>query len=269
MPYSSDFETENTVPAYRSGKQSIARQMNGLFAVCAAGVAILCIIATFGFQRIERHAQELTGITESVLLVSRTSANVHASQEQLGNFLDEGNQARDLDTAIELVEQGMEQNARLAEFYRESDPEAMKDVTAISAELAGLKSSLQALYTTPKEGIYAGVIPAFKHGYAVGDISNRLRNRAEVELYRVDRAKMAEIELFTLVMILLGIASLVTVFLGRKIMARRVVAPIRNIGETSTLLAEGASDLEIPEVHRQDEIGEMARAECRPPSSSA
>nr|WP_247713575.1 HAMP domain-containing methyl-accepting chemotaxis protein [Qipengyuania sphaerica] len=43
-------------------------------------------------------------------------------------------------------------------------------------------------------------------------------------------------------------------------MARRVVAPIRNIGETSALLAEGASDLEIPEIHREDEIGEMARA---------
>lgn len=259
MSFLSSFEVA-TASGFSAGKRSVAGQMNRLFVVFAAGVAVLCLVAALGFRQIENHAQELTDITESVLLVSRTSANVQASQERLGNFLDEGNQAQDLDTAIDLVEQGIEQNAQLAADYRGQNARALEDVRRIEAELKGLRTSLDALYTTPQDQIYGAVIPAFKHGYAVGEISNGLRNRAEVELYRVERAKMAEIEMFTLIMILLGLASLVTVFLGRKIIARHVVAPIRNIGETSALLAEGASDLEIPEIHRQDEIGEMARA---------
>ena len=242
------------------GTKSIARQMNGLFAAFAIGVVVLCVVAAFGFKRVQTHSDALTQITESVLLVSRTSADVHASQESLGSFLDEGNRAQDLDTAIELVERATEQNKALSELVGDADPAAQKDIAQIREELVGLKAALSALYTTAQEDIYAGVIPAFKHGYAVGQISNSLRNRSEVSLYRVQRAQSDEIETFIFVMVLLGLASLVTVFLGRKLMARRVVAPIRNIGETSTLLAQGASDLEIPEIHRQDEIGEMARA---------
>ena len=248
--------------AYSSGggTKSIARQMNGLFAAFAIGVVVLCVVAAFGFKRVQTHSDALTQITESVLLVSRTSADVHASQESLGNFLDEGNQAQDLDTAIALVERATEQNAALSQLVGDSDTDAQEDIAQIREELIGLKTALSALYTTAQEDIYAGVIPAFKHGYAVGQISNSLRNRSEASLYRVQRAQSDEIETFIFVMVLLGLASLVTVFLGRKLMARRVVAPIRNIGETSTLLAQGASDLEIPEIDRQDEIGEMARA---------
>ena len=245
---------------YPTGTKSIARQMNGLFAAFAIGVVVLCLAATFGFKRVEQYAEQQTEITEGVLLVSRVRANVHSSQESLGAFLDEGNRSEELDTALALVGQAIEENDKLAALYQGSDTQAFEEVRKIGTELEGLDSALNALYTTPKEGLYAGVIPAFKHGYAVGQISNSLRNRSEVNLYRVDREKMEEIELYILVMILLCVASLVTVFLGRKLMAHRVVAPIRNIGETSTLLAEGASDLEIPEIHRQDEIGEMARA---------
>ena len=248
--------------AYSSGggTKSIARQMNGLFAAFAIGGVVLCLVAAFGFKRVQTHSDDLTQITESVLLVSRTSADVHASQESLGNFLDEGNQAQDLDTAIALVERATEQNAALSQLVGDSDTAAQEDIAQIREELIGLKTALSALYTTAQEDIYAGVIPAFKHGYAVGQISNSLRNRSEASLYRVQRAQSDEIETFIFVMMLLGLASLATVFLGRKLMARRVVAPIRNIGDTSTLLAQGASDLEIPEIHRQDEIGEMARA---------
>ncbi|QZD90257.1 HAMP domain-containing protein [Qipengyuania aurantiaca] len=260
MSYSSDYDDYVPAQSLPSGGKSIARQMNGLFAAFALGVVVLCLVATFGFKRIEQNSQELTSITEQTLLVSRIGANVHASQESLGNFLDEGNRAQDLDTAIEMVDQGIEQSAALRALYGAEESEALASLTRIDTELAGLKTSLQALYTTPAEDIYGAVIPAFKHGYAVGQISNDLRNRAEVALYRVERTKMQEIETFIIVMLLLGIASLFTVLLGRKIIARRVVAPIRNIGETSTLLAEGASDLEIPEIHRKDEIGEMARA---------
>ncbi|MBX7458083.1 HAMP domain-containing protein [Qipengyuania sp. 1NDH17] len=260
MSYSDSYEFEATEHSIGGGGKSIARQMNGLFAAFAIGVVVLCVVAAFGFKRVQSHSDELTQITESVLLVSRTGADVHASQESLGNFLDEGNRAQDLDTAIELVERATEQNEALSELVGDADPAAQEDIAQIREELVGLKAALSALYTTAPEDIYAGVIPAFKHGYAVGQISNSLRNRSEVSLYRVQRAQGEEIETFIAVMVLLGLASLVTVFLGRKLMARRVVAPIRNIGETSTLLAEGASDLEIPEIHRQDEIGEMARA---------
>nr|WP_247712556.1 HAMP domain-containing methyl-accepting chemotaxis protein [Qipengyuania xiapuensis] len=61
-------------------------------------------------------------------------------------------------------------------------------------------------------------------------------------------------------MAVLALVAIVAVLLGRYFVARRVIAPIRNIADTSARLAEGASDLEIPEIHRQDEIGEMARA---------
>ena len=260
MSDSSDYENYVPAQSFRSGGKSIARQMNGLFAAFALGVVVLCLVATFGFKRVEANSQELTSITEQTLLVSRIGANVHASQESLGSFLDEGNRAQDLDTAIEMVEQAIVQSTDLRALYGAEESEALASLTQIDAELSGLKGALGALYATPEEGIYAGVIPAFKHGYAVGQISNDLRNRAEVALYRVERTKMEEIQTFIVVMVLLGIASLFTVLLGRKIIARRVVAPIRNIGETSTLLAEGASDLEIPEIHREDEVGEMARA---------
>ena len=260
MSYSSDYEDLVPAQSFRSRGKSIARQMNALFAAFALGVVVLCLVATFGFKRIEANSQELTSITEQTLLVSRIGANVHASQESLGNFLDEGNRAQDLDTAIEMVDQAIEQSAALRALYGTQESEALASLTQIDAELSGLKGALGALYTTPADDIYAGVIPAFKHGYAVGQISNDLRNRAEVSLYRVERTNMEEIQTFLIVMVLLGIASLFTVLLGRKVIARRVVAPIRNIGDTSTLLAEGASDLEIPEIHREDEIGEMARA---------
>ena len=260
VSFSDSFDYQPAEYSSGSGGKSIARQMNGLFAAFAIGVIVLCVVAAFGFKRVQTHSEELTQITESVLLVSRTAADVHASQESLGDFLDEGNRSQDLDTAIELVERATEQNEALAQLVGDIDADAQKDVARIAEELAGLKPALVALYTTADEDIYAGVIPAFKHGYSVGQISNSLRNRSEVSLYRVQRAQSDEIETFIVVMVLLGLASLVTVFLGRKLMARRVVAPIRNIGETSTLLAEGASDLEIPEIHRQDEIGEMARA---------
>ncbi|EDL48152.1 methyl-accepting chemotaxis protein [Erythrobacter sp. SD-21] len=260
MSYSEDYEDGLPSQRFTGGGKSIARQMNGLFAAFAAGVVVLCLVATFGFQRIEAHSEELTGITEKVLSVSRTRADVHASQEMLGTFLDEGNQEQDLDTAIELVDRAIAENEKLTGMFDASDPQALGEIKRIADHLSGLESALTALYTTPEDEIYAGVIPAFKHGYAVGQISNSLRNREEAHLYRLERVKMEEIEMFIAVMVLLGIASLVTVLLGRKLMARRVVGPIRNIGETSALLAEGASDLEIPEIHRDDEIGEMARA---------
>ena len=260
MSFSDNHDFEPVSHSSGGGRKSIARQMNGLFAAFALGIVVLCVVAAFGFKRVQTHSEELTQITESVLLISRTSADVHASQERLGNFLDEGNRAQDLDTAIELVDRATLQNDALAALVGESDAYAQADIDRVSAELQGLKSALSALYTTAEADIYAGVIPAFKHGYAIGQISNSLRNRSEANLYQVQRAQSEEIETFITVMVLLGLASLVTVFLGRKLMARRVVAPIRNIGETSALLAEGASDLEIPEIHRQDEIGEMARA---------
>lgn len=260
MSFSDNHDFETIEQSSGGGRKSIARQMNGLFAAFAIGVAVLCVVAAFGFNRLQTHSEELTEITESVLLVSRTGADVHASQESLGNFLDEGNRAEDLETAIELVERATTQNEALSRLVGGADEAAQEDIVEIAEELAGLTTALAALRTTPEEEIYAGVIPAFKHGYAVGQMSNSLRNRSEVDLYRIQRAQTDESQTFLVIMVLLGLASLVTVFLGSKLMARRVVAPIRNIGETSTLLAEGASDLEIPEIHRQDEIGEMARA---------
>ncbi len=260
MSYS-NVEKIQEINGLSSGRtKSIARQMNGLFAAFALGVIVLCLVATFGFKRIEDHSEQQSETTEGVLLVSRVRANVHSSQESLGAFLDEGTKSEDLDTALAPVEQAIGENNKLAGLYAGSDKQALGEVREIGEELVGLQSSLEALYTTAPDQLYAGVIPAFKHGYAVGQISNSLRNRSEVKLYRVDREKMEEIEMFVLLMILLCIASLMTVFIGRKLMAHRVVAPIRNIGETSALLAEGASDLEIPEIHRRDEIGEMARA---------
>ncbi len=260
MSYSTHDAASPSRSFFGSRGRSISSQMNGLFAACAAGVLIICLVATLGFQLIQAHATDLDEIGEGVLLATSLSADVHASQRSLGNFLDEGNDPEDLSAAIALVEKAMQAHARLEGAYASDDEEALSRVNEIGQHLAAMKAGLNALYTTPQEEIYEGVVPIFKDGYAIGDLSSFLRDRGESGLMDLTISNEAEIQLYALVMMILGVLSLLTLFLGRRMMTRRVVAPIRNIGETSSLLAAGASDLEIPELDRQDEIGEMARA---------
>ena len=88
MSYSSN-DAVSPSSTFGSRARSIANQMNGLFAACAAGVLILCFVATLGFQIIQAHAVDLDEIGEGVLLSTSLSADVHASQRSLGAFLDE------------------------------------------------------------------------------------------------------------------------------------------------------------------------------------
>ncbi|MAW90509.1 MAG: chemotaxis protein [Altererythrobacter sp.] len=259
MSYSSN-DAVSPSSTFGSRARSIANQMNGLFAACAAGVLILCFVATLGFQIIQAHAVDLDEIGEGVLLSTSLSADVHASQRSLGAFLDEGYDPDDLSASIALVDKAIATHARLEGAYESTDQEALARVAAIGDHLADMKAGLDALYTTPNDEIFASVVPIFKHGYSIGDLASFLRDRGESELMALTIANDKEVQLYAVLMIALGALSLLTLYLGRRMTTRRVVAPIRNIGETSALLAAGASDLEIPELDRQDEIGEMARA---------
>ena len=58
MSYSSN-DAVSPSSTFGSRARSIANQMNGLFAACAAGVLILCFVATLGFQIIQAHAVDL------------------------------------------------------------------------------------------------------------------------------------------------------------------------------------------------------------------
>lgn len=58
----------------------------------------------------------------------------------------------------------------------------------------------------------------------------------------------------------LGVLALVLVGVGVFIIARMVARPLSVITSTIKQVAEGAEDVEVPHIHRQDEIGALARA---------
>lgn len=239
---------------------SIGKQLQGLFILCATLVVLLGAAASYGLLQVQDRASRQQDLTQIVLLTAKVYTGVYDAQSSLGTYLDKGRNLSDLDAAVAKAQAAIDYNEQLAEVASEVDPAYLPKTDQLRADLTGFKTNIEVLYETPDYQIGEAIRPIFDYGYAAGQQTISVRERAEEKLVAAGDTSLDTIQTTLTWMAVLALVAIVAVLLGRYFVARRVIAPIRNIADTSARLAEGASDLEIPEIHRQDEIGEMARA---------
>ncbi len=221
-----------------------------------------------GFETVEE-LKVTVGVDEKSGLLGALRKSVHEVETVLKTF------GEDRLTVIMLMMRRHEKDflARLAEKYvgRMADREA-EFTTALAesgvpeAERARVTALMQAYlrdFRAMAEGRLALVDAVSRIAAVYGESEPKLQALAShfVDSAETAGAKVRDISSFAMLsMVIVALAGLALLAAGTVLIARRITAPLLALTGKMTRLAENDFDLELPEEHRRDEIGAMARA---------
>lgn len=240
---------------------SIAKQTRKMFAASVILVVLICLAAALGFVRTEQRVSRTAYLTDFAFLISKTDQVVHLAKDNMGAYRARGYNQDFINLSISQAQQSIALSNKLRETAKSVDMAYLPRIDKINQELKIIEKILQEIKTTPQERLKDEFLePHYDQFDRTVATIQSLGDDASVRVEEISTKGLGEVQTLIILMISIAILAIFLVMIGHRFVIRRIIAPLGNISDVSLRLAEGETEQDIPETHRQDEIGTMARS---------
>ncbi len=243
-------------------KGSIQAQVGRVFNLFAVLVLVLGMVATIGSVRMEQRSSDLQGLTNVAFLTASMTRNVGLAKDNMGAFHSRGFQAESMDEALARAQDATAINARVKGSVGSLGPAFVVSVGEVDAGLARLIEILGEVRDAPRDVVDTEAFLGPRYD-EIDQVVNKIAALREIAAKRVEEQSgegLNEIQILIGALAIGVLLALGLVLLGKRIVANRVVSPMVAISDASERIAEGETELEIPETGREDEIGKLSAA---------
>ena len=245
---------------FRQG--TILRQLGKSFNLFALTAIIVGAVATAGVMRIQDRSERLAQLTDIAFLTSSMERSVGLAKNEMGAFRARGFAEDRIANSISLANSSLAMNDELLAAATAVDPGLVDAIGEIDSGLNGVVAILLEVRDAERsllsDEAYLG--PRYD---AIDQVILKIVAVREVAAAKVaDQSSQGLSDIKVLIGLLcIGVVILLAVIYAlRRTVAQRIVLPITTISDVSTRIAEGETQLAIPETDRTDEIGNLANA---------
>ena len=245
---------------------SIATKLYGLFTAMTLVIATLAVVSVFNSQSFMKLEREIESASVGARNVERVNSLIYAVvMESRGVYM-----SQDVATAKRfgagLLKFNDEIGAIVKEWQKDVGADDREHFDAFAKRIAQFQEFRRELVRLAVE---ASPVAAREWGDNDANRSVRsalnkdLENLAQIYARRAARGHaMIEADMYrtTIIMAVLGLLGLLIAGFGIFTIWRGVVGPLGRLVGTMGQLAQGHVNIEVPDEHRADEIGKMARA---------
>ncbi len=241
---------------------SIARQSKLIFRASAVLVILLGLAAALGFMRTEQRASRSADLTEFAFLISDISKNITLSKDNMGAYRARDYEVELIDLSITNAETATSLNAELRAAAQSVDPAYLPAIDELHDDLKQVERIQQEVKDAPLDLVEQESFLGPRYDFidtTLGKVAN-LGDDASGRVEELSNDGIWEIQALVVAMLLIALLALGLVLVGQRFVNRRIIDPIGNISDVSLRVAQGDTELIIPEAGRDDEIGVMARS---------
>ncbi len=241
---------------------SIQSQTGRVFNLFALLVLILGAVATIGAARIEQRSASLANLTDVAFLTGNMARTINTAKNQMGAYHSRGREPDQIAAAMERAVELKAMNLQLGEALAAVESKQIGSVDLIGKDIDTMAAILEEVRAAPDAIIdqesflgpkYDAIDILSERVVAVGlDVSGQVEQLSDQGL--------TEIKILISALAAGLMIGLALVFLGKRMVASRIVAPIVAISDASQRIAQGDATLELPSGEREDEIGTLATA---------
>ncbi len=241
---------------------SINGQVGRVFNMFALLVLVLGAVGTIGALRMEQRSNTLASLTEVAFLTASMNRNVSLSKDEMGAYRARNFDNERIELAFKYANEAVEMNDRLAIAAGSVDEAYMPKVLQLDNELNGIVTILGEVRDAPRDiALQESFLgPRYEAIDATVSLIVEVREDAAARVKTASGEGLFEIKVLIASLIAGLLIALGLVFLGKRLVAKQVVAPIVDISDVSERIAAGETDLEIPSAEREDEIGTLSAA---------
>ena len=241
---------------------TIPQQVGKVFNLFAVLVLLLGVVATVGALRIEQRSSVLADLTETSILSANITRSVSLAKDDLGKYRADGYQDEILEGAVQHARDAIAKNQELRLAAGAVDEAYLPRIAAIDEGINSIITIFGEVRDAPRDLVeqesflgprYDAIdTTLIQIGELREDVSARAKEESGSELF--------EIQILIGAFLVCLLASLALIFIGKRLVAKRIVDPIAQISDASGRIADGDTSLELPHADREDEIGTLATA---------
>jgi len=241
---------------------SIQQQVSKIFNLFALLVLCLGAVATIGAVRIEQRSTTLADLTETAFLTAGMGQNINEAKNNMGAYRARGYDPEAINSAVQHVRNAIAMGEQLAVAARGVDEANVAQVQQVDGDLNGLITVLDEVGEAPRDLVVQESFlgPRYDAFDAVIAQTDVIREEAAAKTQSYSGDGLLEIQALIGILCIGVLIALGLVFMGKRLVARRIVNPIAEISDISERIAEGETNRDIPESERDDEIGKLATA---------
>ncbi|MEL7446006.1 MAG: methyl-accepting chemotaxis protein [Pseudomonadota bacterium] len=241
---------------------SIQTQTGRVFNLFALLVLVLGAIATIGAVRIEQRTGVQADLTDVAFLTANMTRSVTLAKNQMGAYHSRGRDPEQIAGAVASANNAIELNGQLRDALSSLDESYLPQVEQLNTELQGFIAILEDVEAAPDAIVDQEAFLGPKYDAIDLTVEHIVSIRDDVA-QRVEEYSgqgQSEIQILIVALLVGFVIALGLVFMGRRLVSRRVVSPLAQISEASERISHGETELEIPGGSREDEIGTLANA---------
>ncbi len=239
---------------------SINLQVGRVFNLFALLVLILGAVATIGAVRVEQRSNTLADLTEVAFLTASMNRSATLAKDEMGAYRARGYDPEVIASSIAQAENAVEQNEKLKTVVSAVDPSYVPVSEQLGTELRNIVTLLGEVRDAPRDVVEQESFLGPRYD-AIDTAIMKMVEIREVAATRVESYSgegLYEVQLLIGLLVFGVLIALGLVFLGKRLVAKNVVAPIVEISDVSERIVAGETELEIPASDRDDEIGTLS-----------
>ncbi|MFA6220182.1 MAG: methyl-accepting chemotaxis protein, partial [Erythrobacter sp.] len=240
---------------------SVGRKLRTI-AMANIGAVVLSLVATFigGYIALDLKHQRMV-LADSTVRAAQMASNSTEGRLFLQHYAVAGDRS-DLVAAQDAFRTADRLLVQIEKDAREVAPQTLAGLEALNSTLAAMASRTAAAQRSrgTQEQWQAFSDSMYSEGNRfVEQVHQQQAALDKIATAADARARVAILWLFV-AFAAVAIFGIALVFLSTRFLARDVSGTLRRMTDVASRLAAGEKDVHIPATHRQDEIGELARA---------
>ncbi len=241
---------------------SINAQVGRVFNMFALLVLVLGAVGAVGALRMEQRSNKLADLTEIAFLTASMNRSVTLAKDEMGAYRARGYEPELIESSIQHARDAVAMNERLRLATASVDASYASQVTQLDSGLNDIVTLLGEVRDASRDVVeqesFLG--PRYDAIDTAVALIVELREDAATRVETASGEGLFEIQILIASLVAGLLIALGLVFLGKRLVARQVVAPIVEISDVSERIVAGELDLEIPASERDDEIGTLSAA---------
>jgi methyl-accepting chemotaxis protein len=241
---------------------SIRSQTGRVFNLFALLVILLGGISMAGTMRIEQRSSDLAELTRVAFLTNTMTNDVTEAKNMMGAYHSRGRNPEVIQNALTRAKAAQLQAKNLSASLASLESKQLGAMKALNADLQEFVRILNEVREAPDSVIDTEAFLGAKYDHIDATVEriNGIGNAVASQVEEKSGKGLNEIKILIASLTACLLLALGLVIAGRRIISRRVIAPIGEISEASERIALGETELELPGADRADEIGTLAAA---------